>query len=226
MDDAEHGPGPAAQGGGVLDDTAAPPAPSPPEEAAPASPRRARRSRRTGSDVAVVAVRGGDDTWRRVSAYVGRAGQGVGGVPRVAFYTAKQVLPPVPLVRAVVAHVPLTAEEADRREASGDATDREVARVLRDALATGDVAWETVDVVLLSGPDDPATLDCGGVRHDGPLGWCRSRRYASLDALTAAVTTGDLGAGQPATSGDSPAPSATTVPSAGSSPDSHEVNSA
>lgn len=164
------------------------PTTDPPGPDAPPAARRPVPVR----EVVVVAVRGGPAAWERTSAYVTRAGQATGGAPRVAFYSDKQVHPPVPAVREVVGGVAFTEEEVARLRATADERDRRVALAVGDALGREGHRWESVDVVLLSGPGEEDTLDCGGVAHAGVLGWCRSRRYVGLVALQAAQTTVDL----------------------------------
>ena len=76
----------------------------------------------------------------------------MGGTGRVVFYSDKQVHAPVSLVRGVVGPVPLTEAEAERRRATLDLVDQQVAVALDDALAGDGERWDAVDVVLLSGP--------------------------------------------------------------------------
>ena len=168
--------------------------PAPPHPAAPAADGLVRDDLGPcdGDAVLVVAVRGGPDAWRRTSAYVTRAGGGTGRASWLAFYSDRQVYAPVARVLGVVERVPRSVVEADRRRATGSALDRQVAAALDDALVRGGPAGDAVDVVLLSDPGDPRTQDCGGVAHDRPLGWCRSRRYTSWGALRDAGTTSGL----------------------------------
>ena len=151
--------------------------------------------------VLVVAVRGGPEVWRRTSTYVTRAGAGSSRASWLAFYSDRQVHAPVVRVLGVAARVPLSAVEADRRRALGGVLDRHVAAALDDTRERGGPSGDAVDVWLLSGPADPQTQDCGGIVHDGPTGWCRSRRYTTWGLLRGATSTADLAVPAAATEG-------------------------
>ena len=113
---------------------------------------------------------------------------------RLGFYSGRQIQGLAPLIRDVVASVPLTAEDAATRALSADPVERRVGEALAAALHDGATS-PRVSVVLLSPPDDPDTASFEPVTHDADAAWTMFQRFADLDRLRTATSTADLGSG-------------------------------
>jgi hypothetical protein len=142
--------------------------------------------------VCIVAGAGAWPFYLATSAWVGQENRRFGDVTRLGFYSGRQVQGLAPLIREVVASVPLTPEDAARRALAGDPVERRVGETLAAALHDG-LTTPRVSVVLLSAPDDPETASFEPVAHDGEAAWTMFQRFADLDRLRTATSTDDLG---------------------------------
>ena len=125
--------------------------------------------------VCVVAGVGAWPFYLATGAWVGQENRRFGDATRLGFYSGRQIQGLAPLIRDVVASVPLTAEDAATRALSADPVERRVGEALAAALHDGATS-PRVSVVLLSPPDDP---DDGVVRTRHP------RRRRGLDDVPA-----------------------------------------
>ena len=141
--------------------------------------------------VAVLAAARGWPLYLRCHAFLLRPGRRLRGADRVAFYADRRVQP---LVATVLGRREGVVVDAGALEAARS-DDPALAAVLQVVLDDGGWPEESADVLLLSGPDDPATLDVGGVEHPRPTAWARTQRYVALGDLRRATTTEDLPAG-------------------------------
>jgi hypothetical protein len=144
--------------------------------------------------VCVVAGAGAWPFYLANGAWVGQENRRFGDAARLGFYSGRQVHGLVPLIRHVVASVPLTAEDAATRTLSGDPVQRQVGEALAAALNDGATS-PRVCVVLLSPSDSPETVTLDPVPHEGEAAWTMFQRFTDLDRLRSAATTDDLGAG-------------------------------
>jgi hypothetical protein len=143
--------------------------------------------------VCVVAGAGAWPFYLATSAWVGQENRRFGDATRLGFYSGRQVQGLAPVIREVVASVPLTAEDAAQRALSADPLQRRVGETLAAALYDG-LTTPRVSVVLLSSPDDPDTASFEPVAHEGDAAWTLFQRFTDLDRLRTATTTDDLGA--------------------------------
>ena len=118
--------------------------------------------------VCVVAGAGAWPFYLATGAWVGQENRRFGDATRLGFYSGRQVQGLAPLIREVVASVPLAAEDAATRALSADPTERRVGEALAAALHDGATAAR-VSVVLLSPADDPATASFEPVAHEAPV---------------------------------------------------------
>ena len=144
--------------------------------------------------VCVVAGVGAWPSYLATAAWVGQENRRFGDATRLGFYSGRQIQGLAPLIRDVVASVPLTAEDAATRALSADPVERRVGEALAAALHDGATS-PRVSVVLLSPPDDPDTASFAPVVHDADTAWTMFQRFADLDRLRTAASTADLGSG-------------------------------
>ena len=144
--------------------------------------------------VCVVAGVGAWPSYLATAAWVGQENRRFGDATRLGFYSGRQIQGLAPLIRDVVASVPLTAEDAATRALSADPVERRVGEALAAALHAGATS-PRVSVVLLSPPDDPDTASFEPVTHDADTAWTMFQRFADLDRLRTATSTVDLGSG-------------------------------
>jgi hypothetical protein len=144
--------------------------------------------------VCVVAGAGAWPFYLATGAWVGQENRRFGDATRLGFYSSRQVHGLAPLIRHVVASVPLTAEDAATRALSGDPVQRRVGEALAAALYDGATS-PRVCVVLLSPSDDPETVSLDAVPHEGEAAWTMFQRFTDLDRLRSATSTADLGSG-------------------------------
>jgi hypothetical protein len=145
-------------------------------------------------DTVVVAARKAWPEYATTRAYVCQPNRAFReGLTHLAFYADGQVQPLVPRILRHEVAVPFSEEEATRRQASGDDP---LATVIRNLLHQGSrVEGEAYDVLLLSTPDDDAT-----VRLDRPIvndtvtsagkpwAWTLGQRYTQLDRIRSGVS--------------------------------------
>ena len=144
--------------------------------------------------VCVVAGAGAWPFYLAAGAWVGPENRRFGDATRLGFYSGRQVQGLAPVIRHVVAAVPLTEEAAASRALSADPLERRVGEVLAAALHDG-LTTPRVSVALLSAADDPETASFEPVAHEGAAAWTMFQRFVDLDRLRAAATTEDLGGG-------------------------------
>ena len=142
--------------------------------------------------VCVVAGAGAWPFYLATGAWVGPEKRRFGDASRLGFYSGRQVQGLAPVLRHVVASVPLTEEDAASRALSPDPVERRVGEVLAAALHDGLTA-PRVCVALLSLPDDPETASFEPVAHDHDAAWTMFQRFVDLDRLRSATTTDELG---------------------------------
>ena len=170
------------------------PSPTPPVTTGPSTSTDPDRPRRDGSAadgdvvVAVLAAARGWPLYRRCSGFLLRPGRSLRQVGQVAFYCGGRVQPLVATVLGRREDVVVDAASL----AAAEQQDPPLAAVLRTVLDDGGWPEERADVLLLSGPDDPATLDVGAVEHGRAQAWARTQRYVRLGDLRAATRTDDL----------------------------------
>jgi len=150
-------------------------------------------------DTVVVAARTAWPEYQRISAYVCQPNRAFrDGLTHLAFYAEGQIQPVVPRILRHEVAVPFTDHEAQRRDETGDP---EVATVIRALLAAGTrVDGDAYDVLLLTGPDDAATIRLAQpVVNDTttasgkPWAWTLGQRYTRLEVLRSGVRrTSDL----------------------------------
>lgn len=142
--------------------------------------------------VCVVAGAGAWPFYLATAAWVGPENRRFGDASRLGFYSGRQVQGLAPVLRHVVASVPLTEEDAAVRALSADPVERRVGEVLAAALHDG-LTTPRVCVALLSPPDDPETASFEPVAHGADAAWTMFQRFVDLDRLRAAATTDELG---------------------------------
>lgn len=145
-------------------------------------------------DTVVVAAGAAWDYYLRHSAYVCQGGRSFRPVGWMGFYRRKRIEPLVPKILERRDHVMFTFENAHELTARAEPFDVEVARVILDSLGEGSRHERDVhDVFLLTAPDDPRTnARTSPLIHDDRGAWTMGQRYADLDKLLSAQTTGDL----------------------------------
>jgi hypothetical protein len=148
----------------------------------------------SNDDTVIVAARMAWPEYQRLHAYVCQPNRGFReGLTHFGFYTGGQIQPVVARIQAFEVAVPFTEAEAQRRQESGQ---RRMADIIRICLGEGTrIEGEAHDVILLTGPDDPATRTLAHpVINDTvtvagkPWAWTLGQRYTRLDALTAGPT--------------------------------------
>lgn len=128
------------------------------------------------------------------AAWVGPENRRFGDATRLGFYSGRRVQGLAPVIRQVVASVPLTPEEAASRTLAVEPDVRRVGEALSAALHDG-MTGPRVAVVLLSAADDAETATFDPVEHDADTAWTMFQRVVDLDRLRAAATTAELAAG-------------------------------
>ncbi|MFN0281303.1 MAG: hypothetical protein ACKVZ6_04965 [Kineosporiaceae bacterium] len=144
-------------------------------------------------DTVVVAARTAWPEYQRISAYVCQPNRAFrDGLTQLAFYAEGQIQPVVPRILRHEVAVPFTDHEAERLD---DAGDPEVATVIRALLAAGTrVDGDAYDVLLLTGPDDAATIrlpqpvvNDTTTASGKPWAWTLGQRYTRLEVLRSGV---------------------------------------
>jgi energy-coupling factor transporter ATP-binding protein EcfA2 len=156
---------------------------------------------RPAADGQALIVTGGHDDafYRRHGALLLPTDQNLpDDVRHVGFYAGGAVQPEFPAVVADHPHLLLAAAVADQLRGTGKAADERVARLI-DELGRADATMtdKTYRVLLLSEPDDPATVVLAGPitntkqRNGRPLAWTVGTRFVSMASLLAEPTTTD-----------------------------------
>jgi len=155
----------------------------------------------TNDDTVVVAARAAWPEYQYTSAYVCQPDRSfrVGVVTHFGFYAEGAIQPLVPRIRKYLPSVPFTRVEADARRAAGEQEVGDlIDRLLNDGPRTEGSLY---GVLLLSGPDDPATVRLAhAVQNDTTTratgrnwAWTIGQRYTRLDRLrSGAKVTSEL----------------------------------
>ncbi len=155
----------------------------------------------TNDDTVVVAARAAWPEYQYTSAYVCQPDRSfrVGVVTHFGFYAEGAIQPLVPRIRKYLPSVPFTRVEADTRRAAGE---QEVGDLIDRLLDDGPrTEGSLYGVLLLSGPDDPATVRLAhAVQNDTTTratgrnwAWTIGQRYTRLDRLrSGAKVTSEL----------------------------------
>jgi hypothetical protein len=147
-----------------------------------------------GERVCVVAGASAWPFYLATAAWVGQENRRFGDATRLGFYSGRQIQGVLPRILHVAGSVPLTPDEAATRALSGDPVERRIGEALAAALHDGGTAAR-VEVVLLSRPDDDASVTVEPVTHAADAAWTLFQRFTDVDHLRRATTTDDLGAG-------------------------------
>jgi hypothetical protein len=145
-------------------------------------------------EVLVVPARSAYEEYLEYSAYICQPGRSFRNVEYMAFYRRRQIEPEVARVTGVRDQVEFSDLFAAqlRKERSSFANELAslIERVLRDGIRQ---PGELFKVMLLSGPDDPATDHLSTpIRHLGRSAWVQGQRYVTLESLQQAETTDQL----------------------------------
>ena len=142
-------------------------------------------------EVLVVPARTAYEEYLEYSAYICQPGRSFRNVEHMAFYRRRQIEPEVPRVIGIRDQVEFSDLFASqlRKERSSFANDLAslIERVLGDGIRQ---PGELFKVILLSGPENPATEHLSTpIRHLGRAAWVQGQRYVTLESLKHAVTT-------------------------------------
>ena len=142
--------------------------------------------------VVIVAAGSAWPLYLACSAYVCPVGRTFKDVGRLGFYSGRTIHGVAASIEHVEPSVLMSQAEAAKRALSLDPTQRRIGDAIVAALAKGYDDVPSNQVLLLSGPDDDATITFVPIRHEGRNAWTMNRRYQSVASLTSATTTADL----------------------------------
>lgn len=144
------------------------------------------------SKVVIVAAGSAWPLYQACSAYVCPVGRTFQDAGRLGFYSGRTIHGVAATIEHVEPSVLMSQAEAARRALSLDPTERRIGDAVVAALASGYGDVPSNQVILLSGPDDDATVTFTPIRHEGRNAWTMNRRYQSIVALASSTTTTDL----------------------------------
>lgn len=112
---------------------------------------------------------------------------------RIAFYSQRTIFGAAPRILDIFPEESLDDETVASYCFSIDPTTRHLGLAMAAALEDDNREDWTVQVLLLSPIDSPATAIFDSIHHEGRGAWTQRQRYTQLDRLLAARTTADLG---------------------------------
>lgn len=124
-------------------------------------------------------------------AYICQNGRSFRDVAYLGFYSARTIHQLVPRILRRHDDVWFTDAEAARLLLSIDPWEQRLGRTIQ-ATRTVYKQEQAYTVLLLSSPEDEATVHIGAIHHGGASAWTMGQRYQSLPALSAASDTREL----------------------------------
>lgn len=146
---------------------------------------------RPSGKVCVVAASNAWSFYRLASAYICQPGRSFQDAQWLGFYASGAIQPAVARIEGVFSPVELSPDVAAEWSFSVDPLQRRAGDALAAALFEGRHP-ETVQIAVLSGPDEAATLSIPEIPHRGSAAWTLFQRFIPLDRLLSATTTDDL----------------------------------
>jgi hypothetical protein len=146
---------------------------------------------RPSGKVCVVASSSAWSFYRLASAYLCQPGRSLQDARWLGFYSSGAIQPAVARIDRIFSPVELSADLAAEWSLSTDPLRRRAGDAAAAALFDGR-GPESVQIVVLSRPDEPATIPIPEIPHRGAAAWTLFQRFVPLDRLLSATTTDDL----------------------------------
>ena len=139
-----------------------------------------------GFDTVIVAGRISWPEYREFGIYACQAQRAFREVPYLGFYADGEIKPLLARRLAWWPEVPFDEQTAARYAAGEDPLERRLGEAIPEILASTERApREVFGVMMLSAPDEDATLRINPLRHVGRGAWTQSQRYTSSELLVA-----------------------------------------
>ena len=138
-----------------------------------------------GFDTVVVAGRVSWPEYRQFGVYACQADRAFRDVPYRGFYAGGQIQPKLARRLQWWPSVRFDDATAAKLQASDDPLEQRLGQAIPTILASTErKPREEFGVMMLSPPDDPATLTVPPVRHTGRGAWTQAQRYTSSELLS------------------------------------------
>lgn len=154
----------------------------------------------TTDDTVIVAARSAWPEYRRFNAYTCQPNRSFrAGLTHFGFYTDGAIQPLIPRIRAQHPAIVFSREKIQSLRDEGEIELAELIEGNLDPESGRRTEGSVHDVVLLTAPDDPETVDLGDpivndvtAASGRPWAWTLSQRYSRLDRLRTARRTSEL----------------------------------